>query len=264
MRCERALPLLAVTAVLGGLFVLAATFPAGATAPPVSCADGEGGVRYTAGTLTVADASDAPVSNPFTAEKAITIGNVTLSADGPAFARVERADDGACLSDVNATATPVTVATSDVTVTVEGQVDTLAFEDPAVGGDGLAYESQEPVTVTIADSELPAGTTVEVLDGNGDAREATVAANGSLTLSLPPSDGGSSLTLREAPPETTTDLGSDDNDSDEPTTETTTPVDESDGTETKTGTESAGDAGPGFGVVVALVGLAGVGLLRCR
>lgn len=62
MRCERALPMLAFTAVLGGLFVLAATFPAGATAPPVSCSDGNGGIRDTVGNLTVADVSDADVS----------------------------------------------------------------------------------------------------------------------------------------------------------------------------------------------------------
>jgi len=55
MRCERALPMLAFTAVLDRLFVLVTTFPAGATALPVSRADGNGGVRNTAGNLTVAD-----------------------------------------------------------------------------------------------------------------------------------------------------------------------------------------------------------------
>jgi hypothetical protein len=249
--------------VVATLALVAGTAPATASTPPLSCADGEGGVRYTAGTLTVADASDAPVSNPFTAEKAVTIGNVTLSADGPAFARLERADDSACLSDVNATATPVTVETGDATLTVEGQVDALAFEDPSVGSDGLAYESQEPVTVTIADSALPAGTTVEALDSDGEvASEATVAANGSLTLSLPASDGGTTLSLREPSPETTTDPGSDGSDSDDPNTETTAPSDGGDGTGTDT--ESAGDAGPGFGLTAVAIALLVLGLARRR
>jgi len=54
--------MLAFTAVLGGLFVLVTTFPAGATALPGSRADGNGSVRHTASNLTVADVSDADVS----------------------------------------------------------------------------------------------------------------------------------------------------------------------------------------------------------
>lgn len=54
--------MLAFTAVLDRVFVLAATFPAGATAPPVSCADGDDDIRDTAGNRTVAAVSDADIS----------------------------------------------------------------------------------------------------------------------------------------------------------------------------------------------------------
>ena len=63
MRCERALSVLAFTAVLDRSFVLAATFPAGTTAPLGSCTDSDGDVRDTAGNLTVADVSNADVSD---------------------------------------------------------------------------------------------------------------------------------------------------------------------------------------------------------
>lgn len=188
-----------IAVVLAAIALSAGTGPAVASTPPLSCAGGDGGVRYTAGNLTVADASSATDDRPFTGDSAVTVGNVTVSADGAAFARVEQATDDACLSDVDATATPMTVETSDATLTVEGQFDALAFDDPTAGGDGIAYESGGSVTVTIADAGMPVGTTVEAVDDSGDVvTQSTVADDGSITLSLPASDGETSLGLQEA------------------------------------------------------------------
>lgn len=245
---------LAVLVAAGALTVAAG--PAAASTPSLSCADGEGGVYYTApSNLTVADDTNATVHGPFVANGSITLDNVTFRAAGDTFARFHGhgTDGGTCLSAVNATATPLTVETGTATLTIEGRFDALAFDEPTVGGDVIAYRTTEPATVTIADSGVESGTTIVAVDADGNAvTEATVAADGSLSLTLPTRTGETRLRLQTVQPETTArDTGTDDE----------TPNEESpDGpatTGTVPGMETTGATSPGFGLALSLVAVVG-------
>jgi hypothetical protein len=277
----------AVLLVLLSMLLLAAvSSSATASTPGLSCADGEGGVYYTApSNLTVADASNATVHGPFVATDAITLDNVTVRAAGDAFVRFHgHGTDGTCLSAVNATTTPLTVETEAGTLTVEGRVDALAFDDPTVGGDAIAYRTTESVTVTIADSGVEAGTTVEAVDADGNVlTEATVADDGSLSLSLPARTSATHLSLQTVQAETTTARSTETDThtsreqtppgsttaSTPPGTGTTTSQDT--GTDasigssdspttagTASGAETTGETGPGFGITAALLAVVGV------
>lgn len=242
----------AALVVFATVLAVALIGPAAANAPILSCATGDAGVHYTApSNLTVADASDATVDGPFAGNESVAVGNVTVSADGTAFARVETATGATCLSEVDATNATVIVDTDAATVAVDGSVAALAFDDPAADDVAFAYRAGDGSTLTLADAGHPSGTTLRVLDAETD-REldvATVASDGSLSLPLPASEAGTRVRLTTP--------------ADESTTPGPTPADAS---PTPTGTADAGTdsaTGEGSGVLwpllVAITLLAAIG-----
>lgn len=249
MRCKRTVGVLTIIVVLGSLALTIGGGPVAATT--ASCTDDSDGALYTApSNLTVQEASTATMAT-FPADDAVRIENLTISADGEAFVRVEQARDGACLSDVNATSTPVTIESDDATVTIDGHAEILEFKHPATDETALAYRAPETVAVTLADAGFDPGTTVAAATAGGELlAEAIVAENGSLTLALPARTDTMQVQVSEKVTETTTPNGTDSN-----------PENEAE-PETDTGTDAADDPSSGFGVVVALVGLVGIAALR--
>lgn len=255
----------AVLAALIAVIAVTLVGPAAASAPALSCATGDAGVHYTApSNLTVADASNATVDSPFAGNQSIAVGDVTVSADGTAFARVETATGETCLSDLDATTVPVTVESDAATVTVEGSVDALAFEDPAADEVAFAYRAENDLTVTLADAGHPAGTTLRVLDAESD-REldgATVASDGSLALSLPASEDGTRVRLI-TPPETADTAGQ--TPTERATAPSSTAAVRGDGGAPASGTDGADDDGGGpLWPLVAVLALLVIGAITAR
>ncbi|WP_248517544.1 CARDB domain-containing protein [Salinarchaeum laminariae] len=185
-------PTIALVAFLVLAGTLAVAAPA-AAAPDVDCA-GDGG-----GTMVVADSgftAEYNGSEPIQSELAyngddgIRVPDVNLSSSASSFVRVE---DGTgpetCLAAVNADPGTIHVdPDGEQAIDIDGEVETLSFANADYGSGtmDLAYVSNGAWTLTLYDTGLSQGDTVEAIPSSGSKiSTSTVGANGVLTLALP-------------------------------------------------------------------------------
>jgi hypothetical protein len=159
----------------------------------LTCAGTGGGAAYlTDSNLTVYENASNVTYGNFTDNETVDFGNVSVSAGDNASVRLENATGVTCLSGVNATNATITVAADgEGTFHLAGNATGLSVRDPVYAtGDGaadLAYNASDGLTLRINETGLGASETVAAVDADTGSElvRSDVAANGSVTLSLP-------------------------------------------------------------------------------
>ena len=171
----------------------------------LDCIDDAGGAAYSTETgLTVYEDGDAITFGQVTANDTLSFGDrITLSAADAAHARLENGTgSNVCLAAVNASAASLTVSPNATqSVTIEGDLDGLAFGDVDYGTDSsdFVYNASESVTLTFASTGLDEGTTIVAQSPADESEPATgaVATDGSVTVVLPSTEKATAISLRE-------------------------------------------------------------------
>ncbi|WP_226023382.1 PGF-CTERM sorting domain-containing protein [Halomicrobium salinisoli] len=265
---------------------LLASGGAAAQVAPDCPGSGDGALFAADGGLTVEYAAGTSVGEGETYRNAsaLRFGPVTVVADGTASLRLDAVGETVCAADVNATETPIGLATDGrPAVRVAGRASTFAVTTADPSDVDLAYEAAEPITVAVGRPDgatdrltaVDAATDETVATATGDParlvlpagrhRIALVATTGTAEPSATAAArGDSNATSRTATGTRTTD-----------TTRTATapsgddaagPHDPGPGTAATRATASTGETatterGPGFGVPAALAGFAAAALL---
>lgn len=186
--------LLAVALVALTLLAVGGVGTVAADDVDLTCAGTGGGAAYvTDSNLTVYENASNVTHGNFTGNETVDFGNVSVSARDNASLRLENATGNVtCLSGVNATnATITVVAGGEGTFHLDGNATGLSVREPVYatgnGAADLAYNASDGLTLRINETDLGAGETVAAVDIDTESELARgdVAANGSVTLSLP-------------------------------------------------------------------------------
>ncbi|WP_225334660.1 hypothetical protein [Halomicrobium urmianum] len=249
--------------------------------------DGDGALFVADGGLTVEHAAGTSVSEGETYRNAsaLRFGNVTVVARGPASLRLDAVGGTVCAVDVNASETPIRIATDgQPAITVSGRASAFAVgqvstDDPSDAD--VAYEAADPIGVTLGP---PDGSTDRLVAVDVATSETVaMSTDDPATLSLPagrhriafvaatttvePSSTGSPRGDSTATGGTATATGPATTATGDDATRTAesgsraTPTQRA--TTTARGTTTTG-SGPGFGGLAALTGFAGAVLLGIR
>lgn len=196
-------PVLALGVVLALAALATVSMPVAAV-PHVACGGTGDGTMFVADSgFTVEYAGEQPIPDdgPYQDSTTIRLQNVSLSADGAAFLRLENGTGPeTCLTGINASETPVRIDPDEKqAVVVDGELDTLSLAD-ADYGDGtidFAYVGSGPWTLTYESTGLPENTEIVAVDQTGsELATGIVNASGSLSLLLP--GGTQTVDLRES------------------------------------------------------------------
>ncbi|WP_254864651.1 CARDB domain-containing protein [Halovivax gelatinilyticus] len=188
---------LLVSVLAVSLLAVGIAGPALAADSSIECAAGSGGgpVYVTDSGLEVADnttaADEAYPAFPNDETVALEDANVSFAAAGLAELRLEARSVGlTCVAGVNASANDVLIDPAEgPELTINGSLEALSFGPLDFESDDadLTYDANDSVTLTLGDTGLDEGETVDVESLDSDAVDAEVDAgsNGTLSVELP-------------------------------------------------------------------------------
>lgn len=175
-----------------------------AAVPDATCGGAGDGTTFVADsgfTVEYTDTQPIPDDGPVQGSDTIRVPNVTLSAAGDAFVRLENGTGPeTCLTGINASETPIRVdPDGEQAVVIDGGLDTLSLADADYeeGTIDFAYVGSSSWTLTLESTGLPENTEIVAVDQTGsELATGIVDASGTLILRLP--GGTQTVDLRES------------------------------------------------------------------